>query len=564
MHATGVRRLLPLAMIVTVWGVPAVGASATTGPSGTVSSNALVNTAVPAGGTIDGQPAVDTFSRNKQNEPTITVDPATGALIAGSNDEIDEPLCSGAGTASDPGSCPFADGVGVSGVYLGGTAGSGWTQPSFTEPPSGTGICQGRTIHTLPGYCELGTASQGDPTLAVGPARGANGRFAWANGSVVYYGNLAGPTHSSLPVIAVSRSTDDGASWEAPVMASSSNNPVDFNDKDFVWADANAGSPFFGNVYATWTLFQGNGNFGQQVGGNPEPIVFARSTDGGQTWSRGVRLSSSGDNGFTGGRQGSFIRTGPDGTLYVFWEGATFHHSEQLVAVSHDGGASFGRPMPVAAVSDLPATLPGSSFREDSFPSADVNQVTGALYVTWADWDTSTSTALIKFTESDDGGRTWSAPITIGGKAGVANAYFPSVAASPDGHHVFVAWPAQTWVASGTAPGPGVVSDFAAYNLRTDGAWSGGVHLSTASGDPDGSSSNGLTAQFLGDYTAAVASNSTAWLVWTDTRNDAGCPAVDAFRAGTGPSPNPDLQCPATSGGQTFGNSDIFAGAVTF
>jgi len=38
---------------------------------------------------------------------------------------------------------------------------------------------------------------------------------------------------------------------------------------------------------------------------------------------------------------------------------------------------------------------------------------------------------------------------------------------------------------------------------------------------------------------------------------------VDAFRSGTGPKPNPDLQCPS-SGGKSFGNSDIFVGALGF
>jgi len=111
--------------------------------------------------------------------------------------------------------------------------------------------------------------------------------------------------------------------------------------------------------------------------------------------------------------------------------------------------------------------------------------------------------------------------------------------------------------------GAGVVSQIAAYNLRTDGDWSGGQLLSTASGDPDGSSTNGLSAQFLGDYATAVANNTTGWFVWTDTRNEAPCGVVDAFRNGTGPKPNPDLQCP-TSGGKAFGNSDIFVGAVGF
>jgi hypothetical protein len=108
-----------------------------------------------------------------------------------------------------------------------------------------------------------------------------------------------------------------------------------------------------------------------------------------------------------------------------------------------------------------------------------------------------------------------------------------------------------------------VVTQFAAYNLRTDGNWSGGTLLSTAAGDPDGSSSNSLGAQFLGDYATAVAGNTTAWFVWTDTRNEAACPAVDAFRAGTGPKPNPDLHC-VPVGATSFGNSDIFAGAVGY
>jgi hypothetical protein len=532
-------------------------AVAQAGPSATVLFNSLVNTAAPAGGTIAGRTAVDVFPQNKQNEPSIALDPVTGALVAGSNDEIDEPLCSGAGTSSSPGSCPFAPNVGNSGVYFSTTGGASWTQPSFVESPSGVGSCQGRTIHTLPGYCEENLESFGDPALTAGPARGSDGGFSFSNGSVVYYGNLAFPNGAAVPVVAVSRSIDDGAQWEAPVIASNTTNPVDFNDKDYVWADGNPNSPFFGNVYASWTLFQGVGAL------SPEPIVVARSTDGGRTWSNGIRLSQSANNFAVGGRQGSLIRTGPDGTVYVFWEGAIFHHSEQLVAISHDGGVSFSRPIPVAAVNDIPSPLPGSSFRDNSFPSADVNQVSGAIYVTWANEEGSPASAVIKFTESDDGGQTWSAPITVGGRAGVVNAFFPSVSASPDGKHVFVAWPAQTWKAPGTAPGAGVVTQFAAYNLRTDGVWSGGHLLSTASGDPDGSSTNSLGFQFLGDYATAIASNTTAWFVWTDTRNEASCSAVDAFRTGTAPRPNPDLQCPA-SGGRSFGNSDIFAGAVGF
>jgi hypothetical protein len=56
---------------------PAVAAAA---PDPTVLFNSQVNMTAPA------PPAglVDNFPQNKQNEPSITVDPATGALVAGS------------------------------------------------------------------------------------------------------------------------------------------------------------------------------------------------------------------------------------------------------------------------------------------------------------------------------------------------------------------------------------------------------------------------------------------------------------------------------------------------
>ena len=147
-----------------------------------VALNSQVNMTAPA--VPAGQ--VDNFPSNKQNEPSIALDPTNGDLIAGSNDQVDEPQCTGAGTAGSPGSCPFVPGVGNAGVYLSQDGGATWAQPAFTNQ------C-GQTIHTLPGYRQRGLASFGDPSIAVGPCHGASG-FLWSNGSVVYYGNLTLPT----------------------------------------------------------------------------------------------------------------------------------------------------------------------------------------------------------------------------------------------------------------------------------------------------------------------------------------------------------------------------------
>src|SRR2546421_9235954 len=66
------------------------------------------------------------FSQNKQNEPAITRDPLTGVLIAGANDEIQEPLCPGT-TVPLASPCPFAPGVPISAYYRSTNNGKTWS-----------------------------------------------------------------------------------------------------------------------------------------------------------------------------------------------------------------------------------------------------------------------------------------------------------------------------------------------------------------------------------------------------------------------------------------------------
>jgi hypothetical protein len=103
--------------------------------------------------------------------------------------------------------CPFTEGVGVSGVYFSFDGGASWTQPTYqglsgrscTGAPGDTDpgcTPQMGPIGTLPWYAQNGLVADGDPAVAVGPVY-KNGSFSWTNGSRAYYANLTSKTPGS-------------------------------------------------------------------------------------------------------------------------------------------------------------------------------------------------------------------------------------------------------------------------------------------------------------------------------------------------------------------------------
>ncbi len=471
------------------------------------------------------------FPTNKQNEPSLAQNPMDALnLIAGSNDEIGEPAC----TNATPSSCPFVKGVSVSGFYASFDGGKTWS-------------CQG--LIDLSAFNE---SALGDPAQAFDSSGNA------------YYGTLAVPVPPTTSEIRtglqadffVAKSIDGGCTYSSAVKVSGDARAI-FDDKDAITADANLDSPFRNNVYAAWTKFTGQNSSG--VGS--DQIVFSRSTNGGKTWSHPLPLSPSHNNNATGGHQGAAVKVGPDGTVYVVWLDTVDKQAVQRIAISHDGGKTFpAQNILVATVTDdFLSPLPGSSFRQDArvFPSLTVAP-DGTLYVAWSNHTSGHS--VVKVVKSPTGGETWLAPVTAGDVSG-RSAFFASVAADPKGN-VNVVFLAMDDKPAGTAPGAGVVHYDTYFTQSINGgtSFSSPLLISTATSDPDGSSTNSLRAQFLGDYITAVADSggSKVIAVWTDSRNASTCDAVDAFRTGS-PKPNVITECPTA-----FGNTNIFLGTVSY
>ena len=562
---------------------PAIPAAALSSPAVTGSGDTLVS---------NGSPPAP-FSQNKQNEPAIAVDANhPNVLVVGSNDEIDMEACA----AGDPTTCPFTPGVGVSGVYFSADSGQTWTQPTYqggwtARDCLGPAACQAHAgpIGTLPGYFKNGLVADGDPAVAFGPKPDSHGNFSWANGSRLYYANLASnfgairqdQTFKGFEAIYVSRTDSvaaatggDTSAWADPVQVSKQSSTT-FSDKEQVWADNAQSSPFFGHVYVCWADFRSNSR------GNalPTPLMVATSTDGGGSWT--VRQASRAtNNGLLPSFDGCTIRTDSHGAAYVFAVGsdpATKQHFEYMLK-SSDGGATFTPPQAVAG----PVTHPGifdpvigrtsqdglAGARNDLTwaPSADIANgapsgadATDRIVMTYVTG--TTANPHVQFTESADHGATFSAPRNL--EAPGDFGYYTAPAISPDGTDVYVVYnafttPYQTTTA--TARGLVGVVLHADVTGGSTGAFSQ-IHRGVT-GDPRGSSQNGLTAEFLGDYVYATATRAYGAAVWNDTRNAADCPAIDTYRQllRTNPAaaaaPNVQAACPAA-----FGNSDIYGGS---
>jgi hypothetical protein len=535
------------------------------------------------------------FSQNKQNEPGLAINPIDhDILAAGANDNIDLEACN----AGTPNTCPFTPGVGVSGITFSLDGGDTWIQPEYTgfsarnclgdpDPAVTTDVCvpdEDGPIGTLPWYSENSLVSNGDPILAFGPIPGTDGSFSWDNGARLYYSNITTNLNADrtdggvkgFAGIGVSRTDDVAAAaaggaagkaaWMPPVIATKQSSAV-FQDKEALWVDNAASSDFFGNVYVCNVAFRGSGG--------AEPVVFARSSDGGDTWSQSQlsQAANRGGAGRSGGRQGCTIRTDSGGTVYVFWAGSLNRQSVQYMARSFDGGVSFERPVAVATVNEVGALDPVQGrFTMDgvaggrsgsSFPTVDIanGAPTGAgapdtIVLAWPDAEDGLNSEKVLIQRSTDGGDTWTDPVTAS-PAGDRPDY-AWVAISPDGDDVYLVYTNHLDPWRETTADPRRMQGVVRHGTGTLSGWAD-LHRGVV-GDNRGASANGLSSEFLGDYNYAVATNDFGAAVWIDVRDAAVCDAINAFRQSivdgaptTAPSPEEDCD-------PQFGNTDSFGG----
>lgn len=169
-------------------------------------------------------------------------------------------------------------------------------------------------------------------------------------------------------------------------------------------------------VYVLWQeiVFSGGSHGGE--------TFFARSDDGGRTFSKPLNLSRS----MAGDGKGRLTKDvwhngsldlvqAPSGDLYAAW---TAYEGTLWFSRSDDGGASFSEPMPVFADASLPAGGPTLAAGE-----------AGVVYLAWGVGHD--PEADIYFTSSQDGGRSFEPPRVLFDTAG--HAWAPKLAVGAEG-----------------------------------------------------------------------------------------------------------------------------------
>jgi hypothetical protein len=469
-------------------------AGAAVGPNVRVTRDATAGSYTRADGGTDATMQACGTNRRAQNEPTVAVDPRnTSVVVAGSNDYCAAPT----------------NGDVWTGYYRSTDGGVTWSDsllPGYPTDTSAQGLAS--PAH---GYC----GASGDPTQDFD----GTGRLFY--GFICF--NRAQPINGGVFVATYDQ---DGARYVRTVLVDrgtpSANFAGLFQDKINVSADDASG-----NVYVAWSRY--NGFSANNV------VLFSRSTDHGQTFSRPIRLSQGLD-------EESYVDVASyGGSVYVAFR--SYQHQGPTkdaiwLARSTDGGVSFEQPRLVADITpfkstdfgpnecgDPPFACPdGWHYSRFDSATAVAADATGVHVV----WGARTASGQGKiFVRNSPDGASWPTAATTLDSVATGHQWFPDVA-SADGTLTAVFYdsrgdpgyapnrpPGNT--ATGTNSG-NVVQTLVARSTNGGVSWT--EEPVTSAGSNFGWETFGdRLFGFWGDYIYVSAVPGAVHVAWTDSRD---------------------------------------------
>ncbi|MBW1757567.1 MAG: exo-alpha-sialidase [Deltaproteobacteria bacterium] len=234
--------------------------------------------------------------------------------------------------------------------------------------------------------------------------------------------------------IVVNKSLDGGRTWSDPVTLSESDRPL-VEDKPSITADPVDEC----RVYVGWTRFD---DLSTSTSGSEGEVLFSRTIDCGQTWSEPQSLFRVEPAGL-----GFQTVVSPDGSVLAF-----FKQTQAVLGVprsfyvmrSEDGGETW--PVEPTLIADTRQAIVHPPDEDERIRSAGalfdvaVDRTTGHLAAVWEQLFTENFVGepQVAFSQSNDGGLTWSEPVRIdqtpSSETALLNqAFVPSVEISDDG-----------------------------------------------------------------------------------------------------------------------------------
>lgn len=253
-------------------------------------------------------------------------------------------------------------------------------------------------------------------------------------------GNTPTPTSTVATLVGLGKTTNYGQTWSGVPNPPGLNDPQFDADREYLWTDVGARSPYRGRTYLTLNRNRAPGGLFTTY--NAVGVQYTR--DGGATWHGFVPMSLTDD--FPNGRgQNQFASLAmlPDGTLVGVWgllKTSTSGTRDTIQsATSYNGGDSFSAIHTVATIEagksvGLGYNSPGG-FPWSTAPNvaADPAQ-NGVVYAVWGAYrdSGSSNSAGIFLSKSTDSGNTWSGPTIVYDGDRTRYQYFPWVQVSKD------------------------------------------------------------------------------------------------------------------------------------
>ena len=251
-----------------------------------------------------------------------------------------------------------------------------------------------------------------------------------------YYFHLSDPeginwrSKKVLDRMVVQKSTDGGKTWSEGV-GIGKNSP---KQQDKEWAVVN---PFNNEIYLTWTEFD---KYGSKDLSHHSRILFSKSIDEGNTWSKPLKLSKIEGNAIDDNAtvEGAVPTVGENGEIYCAWsvnntiyfdkslDGGKTWLEHDIVATEQEGWGfdikGFGRAngMPVTTVD-----LSKSKYK-------------GRIYINFADKRNGKNNSDVFLIKSDDKGKTWSKPKRVNVDNTITEQFFTWMSVDPKTGFIYI------------------------------------------------------------------------------------------------------------------------------